>query len=187
MKKSFDFYLLAIFLAMCISFVSCSKNKEMESVELAIGQAYQGGIIAYIDETGEHGLIAALQDQSGEMPWCYGTSPFPVTGATATEIGTGKSNTEKIVQVQGEGNYAAKSCADLVIDSYNDWFLPSRDELQLLYQSRAEIGGFNYTNSYFSSSERGLSSVWYVSFSTGFQEGIYKDKSTYGVRAVRYF
>jgi hypothetical protein len=45
-----------------------------------------------------------------------------------TVIGTGNTNTNLIVAVQGNGNYAAKICYDLVLNGYSDWFLPSRDE-----------------------------------------------------------
>ena len=49
---------------------------------LSIGDSYQGGIIAYIDGTGQHGLIAAPSDQSIEIVWYNGS--YTVTGATAT-------------------------------------------------------------------------------------------------------
>lgn len=38
-------------------------------VPLQIGDAYQGGIIFYLDETGQHGLIAAKKDITGEADW----------------------------------------------------------------------------------------------------------------------
>ena len=44
-----------------------------------IGQELEGGIVFYVDETGEHGLVAAMEDIEGTYEWgCYGTE---LTGA----------------------------------------------------------------------------------------------------------
>ena len=91
---------------------------------LAIGQSYQGGIIAYIDSTGQHGLIAATADQSEGIQWYNGTNI--VTGATGTAIGTGLTNTNAIIAAQGSGSYAASIARDYNGGGYTDWFLPSQ-------------------------------------------------------------
>ena len=158
--------------------------------KFALGEKYQGGIIAYIDNTGEHGLIAAKKDQSTGIQWHNGSNI--AIGASGTAIGTGKSNTTKIVQVQGNGSYAAKLCDNLVIDGYDDWFLPSKDELNILYQNRYLIGGFttnsDYDNYYWSSSEYSNPCVWRQDFKSGEQKGFESLKSSkYRVRAVREF
>ena len=126
----------------------CSKDKPEPKLE--IGQEYQGGKIAYLDATGKHGLIAAPADQSAGIQWYNGSDI--ATGATGTAIGTGKNNTTKIVQAQRAGNYAAKLCDDLVLNGYNDWYLPSQDELKELYKNKDLIGGFT-TGWYWSSTE----------------------------------
>ena len=77
---------------------------------LVIGLSYQGGIIAYIDSTGQHGLIAATADQSEGIQWYNGTNI--VTGATGTAIGTGLTNTNAIIAAQGSGSYAASIARD---------------------------------------------------------------------------
>ena len=110
---------------------------------LAIGQSYQGGIIAYIDSTGQHGLIAATADQSSGIQWYNGD--YIVTGATGTAIGTGLTNTNAIIAAQGSGSYAASIARDYNGGGYTDWFLPSKDELNQLYVNRAAIGGFELT------------------------------------------
>jgi len=152
-----------------------------------IGDSYQGGIVAYIsDVMGEHGLIAAPNDQSTNIAWWNGN--YTVTGAIGTAIGTGQSNTTAIVQTQGPGNYAAKLCDDFVLNGYNDWFLPSRDELDILYQNRNLIGGFT-TDYYWSSSEDYYTSAWCQNFGSGLKSSGNKD-GTYAasrVRAVRAF
>ena len=151
-----------------------------------IGQSYQGGKIAYIDNTGKHGFIAAPEDQSTGIQWSNG-SYFLVT--TETSIGTGKNNTSRIVQMQGEGSYAAQICYDLVLGGYDDWYLPSKDELNELYKNRLEIGGFDYTGVYWSSSENDNYNAWNQRFSDGYQANYYSTNKNfaYRVRAVRAF
>jgi hypothetical protein len=128
-------------------------------------------------------LIAAPADQSTGIRWHNGS----FSGInTETTIGSGKSNTTKIIQKQGGGNYAAKLCDDLTLNGYSDWFLPSKDELNILYQNGLEIGGFDYTGVYWSSSEYGNYSSWYQYFYSGYQINYYKS-AAYRVRAVRAF
>jgi len=159
------------------------------SNDLSIGKPYAGGIIFYIDETGEHGLIAAPSDQGTTgIQWYNGSNVE--TGATGTSIGTGQANTSAIVAVQGAGSYAAKVCDDLVLGGYSDWFLPSRDELNLMYTNLEVngLGGFG-SFSYWSSSEYDSTYAWKQSFGFGYQNcQNYGNKFyTYYVRAVRAF
>ena len=148
-----------------------------------IGQSYQGGIIFYIDDTGKHGLIVTSEDQSPGMQWYNGS--YIATGATGTMIGTGKDNTTKIVQAQGEGNYAAKLCDDLVFNGYSDWYLPSLNELSILYLNRDVIG--YYTAKYWSSSESDNYNAWYQNFNDGSQGSGNSKSNAFRVRAVRAF
>ena len=159
---------------------------------LTVGMSFQGGIIAYINETGLHGLIAATEDQSDYMIWNnYPKAGDLLTGASGTAIGTGKSNTDLIVAVQGaaqgpEYGYAALLCYDYETGGYSDWFLPSKDELNELYKNRVAIGGFD-NDYYVSSSEVGKSGVWCQEFQNNGEQDAYTKTGYYRVRAVRYF
>jgi hypothetical protein len=147
----------------------------------SVGQNYGGGIIAYVNGTGQHGVIAAATDQ-GQTEWgCYGTS-IPGTNAA---IGTGQANTTAIVSGCSTAGIAASICNDLALNGYSDWYLPSLDELEQLYLQRTMIGGFTY-DYYWSSSEYTSDEAWSVYFDNGDPYIISKGWNVL-VRAVRSF
>ncbi len=158
-----------------------------------IGSSYAGGIVFYVDETGEHGLVCANVDQSSGIQWSliYDAE----IGCDDKSVGAGELNTKKIVSNQGDGKYAAKLCVDysIVIDGilYDDWFLPSEDELDLIYQNLYTYGFGNFSSSvYWSSSEVDSQGYfWNASvnnFFDGYESVSYK-KNPNAVRAIRSF
>ena len=156
-----------------------------EAAVAQLGDTYAGGIVFYVDGTGLHGLVAAPSDQSTGIQWYNGS--YVVTGASGTTVGTGQSNTTAIVNVQGAGSYAAKLCDNLVLNGYDDWFMPSKDELGLMYTNLKVngLGGFNGTD-YMSSSEDGSDYVWTQYFPNGIPYENDKHYANY-VRAARAF
>lgn len=96
-------------------------------------------------------------------------------------------------------NYAARVCADLMISensyTYGDWYLPSKEELNLMYLSRVTIdatamanGGSTFTtNYYWSSTEDGDYRAFAQNFSTGIQHTDNKVNYTHTVRSIRAF
>jgi len=152
------------------------------------GQNYQGGIIAYIDGTGQHGIIAAPFDQGVNISWGNGLN-IP-TGATDSLVGSGLNNTLKIVNAFGSGNYAARVCYDLVLNGYDDWFLPSSDELEKLYLTQEIIGGYNGScSSYVSSTEHDINKGFERDFflsGNGEAQGLCRGWDV-RIRAIRYF
>ena len=146
-----------------------------------------GGIVFYDKGSYSDGwryLEAAPSDQvSGEWGGYEST-----VGGTTTAIGSGKSNTEQIVTQLGTGNYAARICYDLELGGYDDWFLPSKDELNELYKQKDTVGGFksNNNDSYWSSSEHSEYYAWRQNFNDGNQYDNSKYLNRY-IRAVRAF
>lgn len=152
-----------------------------------IGESFGGGIIFYVDISGQHGLIAAPSDISDGIQWYNG---FDVrTYATNTLLFKGKQNTNMIVAAQGDGSYAAKLCQDLVLNGYDDWYLPSKSEIKELYDQRVVVGGFA-NDFYWSSSENDNSDyshlAWYHNFTDGYRSCNYKNYQA-RVRPIRQF
>jgi len=175
-----------------IHYETISKTVQIDVI-IAIGDSYKGGKVAYIFVRGDpgmvseeiHGLIAAPTDLSTTegIQWFNGTNT--ITGATATALGTGSDNTKTIVDNQGNGNYAANACSNLVIGGFDDWFLPSRDELKKLYLNNIAIGGF-VKKYYWTSSETDKLTVRIIDFNDGSEPSTDK-VNTERVRAIRYF
>ena len=100
-------------------------------------------------------------------------------------MGTGKKNTEAIVKAQGTGDYAAKVCDALVLNGFDYWFLPSKDELNLLREKKKIVGGFTGTF-YWCSTEYNSHYAWAQNFNNGLQN--YGNKnSAPSIRAIRAF
>jgi Protein of unknown function (DUF1566) len=156
-------------------------GENFTTLPLTIGQSYGGGILFYIDITNNLGLISSTSDQSTGTQWgCTGTYI-----GTSTAIGTGHANTTAIVNGCTTTGIAAQICNDLVLNGYTDWFLPSKDELNQMYQQRTLIGGFNTSAAYWSSSENNSNDAWETYFGTGNQDPENKSYVTYHVRAIR--
>lgn len=175
------------FLLFCLA--GCKKE---DKTPLVIGQAYQGGVIAYLlvsgdlgyDATVQHGLIAAGTDQSSGAEWgCNGSL---LSGANASGVGSGNQNTIDIINGCSTAGTAASLCAGLNQNGYDDWYLPSIDELNKLYLNRDVIGGFT-PGVYWSSTEENSTMAWLTVFSSG-NSGTNGNKSNlHAVRAVRSF
>jgi hypothetical protein len=158
-----------------------------------IGQFFRGGLVFYVDETGQHGLTCATTEQSTAR-WDNGE--YLTTNASGTAVGTGQSNTTAIINVQGVGTYSASICNDYIITAegvtYDDWFLPSKDELMLMYTKLkvAGLGGFSDAGgqAYWSSSEYGppYYYAWNQWFGDVYQNYLFKEGFYYG-RPVRAF
>jgi len=165
-----------------------------------IGELYGGGVVFYVDHTGEHGLVCAMTDQDTLVTW----SNILTTGigAAAQSFWDGASNSPAIVNQPGHIRSAAQVCLDYVNEDYgtgifSDWYLPAVDECKLIDQTiwyidkavaLAAYPGTRPLNSmyYWSSTENDEHAAWMYSmrYSTC---GIPSKAQPCFVRAVRAF
>jgi hypothetical protein len=162
----------------------------------AIGDFRDGGVVFWVDPADNtHGLVCAIEDQSGGIRWYNGS--LITIGTTGTAIGTGSTNTTAIIANQGPVaiSYAAGLARDYDGGGYTDWSLPSKDELNEMYLNKATINSTAAANSgsnfvtavYWSSTEidNGGASAQY--FGNGYQSNSNKNSTVNMVRAVRAF
>lgn len=199
-KSNYLKFSLLLIISMAGLFSSCEKEKDSKPLE--IGDFHEGGVIFYLDGNGG-GLVCAIENQvsSGStIQWYY--DGYGYTDATGEAVGTGKSNTAEIIETQGNGHYAAKVCDDLVLNGYDDWFLPSIGELEEMWSNRVKInetcvaeGGERFWGGiWWSSTEYNGYYAYRTNLSTSFWSGGISDKSgisdqfgSFWVRAVREF
>ena len=161
-----------------------------------VGDLAHGGIVFYVDETGVHGLVAALEDLEGTYEWgCFAEY---VDGADGTSIGTGYQNTMDIVgqgcSTENGGITAARATLDYQSQGFDDWYLPSLDELLEMYSTISQgspngnLGGFHTTYPYYlSSSEQNIDMMWDINFNGGHIGGADNKYNSIRVRAIRSF
>ena len=158
-----------------------------------------GGVVFHVTAGGKHGLEAARQDLieplNPGVPW--GCSFVDIPGAEQTAVGTGMQNTDDILAGCMETPIAADVAATYVYFGRSDWFLPSLDELELLYAQKDVVGGFSDScpnfgcSMYWSSSELPgpgpiADNAHVIDFSDGASYGFIKNQML-GVRAIRAF
>lgn len=168
-----------------------------------VGDFAQGGIVFWVDETGEHGLVCAKVDQDGGtgVRWyagTYGNTQAKGDGPFAGEVNTSIIIAAQVAIGDDGSTYAARICNELQITeggkTYGDWYLPSKQELNLMYQNKTTInatatanGGVVFVNSnYWSSTEDDSTDAGVQALYSGYQ---FYDNKHYSsrVRAVRAF
>jgi hypothetical protein len=165
--------------ALLILFASCSKNSPSydHPYDNKIGDQKFGGIFFYVYNFGQHGLVAARNDIPNDMPWVSRISDL-LRLDLFSKIGSGSINTGLINMVYSnrpaDSSYAAMACTLSSLDGFNDWYLPSKDELNELYKQRDVVGGFvqgDSTNNflYWSSTNSDTTTAWAQSFYDGVQ------------------
>ena len=199
--------LLSLFLlASCSSLDDNETDKNVE--KLNIGDRFGGGVVFWINpENTEQGLIVALKDVEGPetqgySQWgCYGTN---LPGANGHGIGDGEQNTNDIIKGTSTeaGNYGSKCsinisaahlCTNLIFEGYDDWYLPSVDELSAIFEYHNTFLGTEgferlSTGGYWSSTEDNSFSSFRVSYPpSGISAVSTKKNYLHNVRPIRSF
>ena len=157
-----------------------------------------GGIVFFITDDEKHGLEAASNDQYDGQEIAWDNGSHIITSAARSGVNGGRFNTDRIIISQAQGNYAALVCANYQGGGYGDWYLPSIDELDLMYTNLHSVGLGGFVHwSYWSSTEIDLDTAWRQYFGLfGDDQDSHKGEwiawsklasDTIGVRAVRAF
>lgn len=125
----------------------------MTITALAVGDTFAGGIVMVLPSGNTPGLIVAM----GELSLEWGGFSINTLATSATD---GAANTARIIDEIGNNSgtpYAAQYCnifsQSVGAVTYDDWFLPARDQLaELITADISESIGI-FSNTYWSSSE----------------------------------
>ena len=165
--------------------------EEEPQVSYAIGDTGPGGGIVFsVSADGMSGLEAAREDHSTGVQWCDSNTDIPGVENLGFDFSIpdpnlGAENTPRIIDVCGDSSAAGVAAAYVWPNGQTDGFLPNREELDLLFNQRNDVGGFA-NDFYWSSSEFVIFDAWFQNFVSGFQNDIFKG-ITLRVRAVRAF
>lgn len=154
-------------------------------IDSLYGKIYKGGLVFYLNSSTGAGMVSSPSDQ-GKVLWgCEST----LIGGTLTDLGSGATNTQRIIALCNEPKIAARICDELVIDNYSDWYLPSKEELNLMHKNLRQNGFGNFIlHRYWSSSEYDAQFAHCQLFNANTNQLYYdKDLLAYYVRAVRSF
>lgn len=188
-----------------------------ENTVCKVGDIGPGGGIVFYDAGrttafGRYLEIAPKSCEGERLPWRPANNKKEVyLGMSAAKmrveaklLGMGKINTDRIISAIGNmaGNHAAKFADDSVCGGKNDWFLPSKDELDIAFNRLAQnrvagndtpVGGFN-KGYYWTSSDYNNKTAWTQYFMDGQQfdriqtlDGNATPPTPFRVRAVRAF
>ncbi len=183
------------------------KVNELPIITHQIGEVFQGGMVFYVDNSQQHGLMVSLTDVGNPVEWRNGEGGDHMTNATAQGLGSGESNTRLIIAQQTidqqEGQFAALAAGNYHISAdgispcatpisattpcFGGWYLPSIDELILLHSNLKPLGLVELKEDlYWSSTEGETTQAWLADFATG--ESFIRDKSTLArIRAIHAF
>lgn len=134
--------------------------------------------------------VAPVETIWNDIPWVNLTTRYL---NLSTTIGSGKENTDKIVRETSPIDQllkipnAANLCGDFEYMGHSDWALPSKDELDLIFQlyEAGEFKGMQPTT-YWSSTDKDWFNAWSQNFFNGLQSELNKNEKA-SVIALRYF
>jgi hypothetical protein len=169
---------LMLILPVLMLFAACLDDEE----RIEPNYTYMADKPVEIDYRGDVIYMYPRDFDNGSVKW---SASFYSENTGATSSGDGRYNTDLIVNEYDEGSYAAYMCDTLTAYGYDDWYLPSKDELNAIYEQKDSLSSFHEEYYYYwSSTEYDEENVWVQDFSDGTQTD--NSKSTYNYfRCVR--
>jgi hypothetical protein len=164
-----------------------------------IGELYGGGVVFWVDDTGQHGLIVSMTDVSSSQR--YSNNSSTLIGQTAQSDWDGMTNSNAVVGQAGHTASAAQVCLDYVNADYgtgifSDWYLPSRTEFFDLWNNLKAVSKAFDTDGnpattplnwlYWTSTESNAENAWTFQWWPG-KTYVDSKSNQYQVRAVRAF
>ncbi|MGM0650606.1 MAG: DUF1566 domain-containing protein, partial [Bacteroidota bacterium] len=151
---------LIVLLPVLLLFAACLDDEQRESPS----NIYMADKPVEVEYNNEILYVYPKDINSGNTSWCK----YPYNGNFgATSLINGQANTDSIVNVFGAGSYAAYMCDTMTAYGYDDWYLPSKDELNAIYEQKDTLGSFEKYYDYWSSTEADENNVWVQNFSDG--------------------
>lgn len=176
-------------------FLTITKEGEIPTPPYSVGDFIHGGIVFYVDTTGKHGLVCAKMNQTSGQ-WSRGV--LINVGADKEGLYGGMENTIAAVERESGNPTAPRVCYELEITegniTYSDWYLPSKDELNLMSQNQAVIntasianGGEAFGGMYWSSTENQSYAWLQICSEANHESYIHEKVKIRSVRAIRRF
>ncbi|MDE7227104.1 MAG: hypothetical protein K2N31_02135 [Treponemataceae bacterium] len=198
--------LFGIFSAMCRTLTSKLPEPPVMIGKYKVGDKGPGGgyVFYYLEEgfpvtvDGKKEIFHYLECSPmklGDIRWCPCSSPY-CNITTIDGVGVGKDNTARIIGASHPGGkVTASNCAAYACNEYftgttkaGEWYLPSKIELNLIYENLVKTRVIKSSAWHWSSSQVSYDYTWYQRFSDGYQDcGSYYRKDRFAVRAVRAF
>ena len=158
----------------------------------ALGDVGPGGGLVFLISGGlTYEMAPKTWSGGGSDPnvaWCDDTTTS-IAGAAGTAIGTGSANTTAMQAACTSG--AAIDVGTYAGGGQTDWFLPSLDELNAMYDYQGSIvdtATYGFAGFYvWTSSQVDANNAWAQFFGNGFQDNTRTKNLGYGVRPIRAF
>lgn len=187
-----------IMAALTIALVLTSCDSQVSGYYNIGGTGPSGvGTVFYVTGDGQHGFEVApanwngAADDSVTVAWIEGgtgdSTQTSLNGNTDTKLGSGLDNSEAIIAQADHSNSAAQLCRNYRSDKEDDWFLPSRGDLSMLFLQveRGALEGFDSAG-YWTSSEFDASNAYFQNLVTG-EQGYGLKSENFSVRPIRSF
>jgi Protein of unknown function (DUF1566) len=166
------------------------ENASTPATTYAVGDYAQGGVVFYVNAAGTHGKVV-IPFNIEEVAW---SNVSTIIGNSARNSISGAGSSVAIVTQAGHTNSAANICMQLAFGGYDDWYLPSTEELNLIYFQRAVINATSTENFgsnflpgfYWTSFETDATFAFCKDFNDGSLD-VFNKNSILKLRAVRTF